>query len=45
MNDIHEGFMSYAIELAKKELDWEPKISLVDGLDITRNYFKEMLFK
>ncbi len=33
------------IELAIKELDWEPKISLIEGLDITRNYFQEMLLK
>ena len=33
------------IELARKELDWEPKVSLSDRLDITRNYFQEMLLK
>ena len=33
------------IDLAIKELDWEPKISLIDGLDITRNYFQKMLLK
>ena len=31
------------ISVAKKNLNWEPKISLSDGLDITINYFKENL--
>ena len=31
------------IELAKKELDWEPTISLEDGLKRTVAYFKETL--
>ena len=33
------------IDLAIKELDWEPKISLTEGLDITKNYFQKMLLK
>ncbi|KGG16322.1 dTDP-glucose 4,6-dehydratase [Prochlorococcus sp. MIT 0602] len=31
------------ISLAKKELDWEPLISIDDGLDRTINYFKSQL--
>ena len=31
------------IKLAKKELNWEPKISLDDGLDKTISYFKKVL--
>jgi len=31
------------IELAKKELKWEPKIQLNEGLKKTINYFKELL--
>ncbi len=31
------------IELAKKELDWEPKISLEEGLKKTIAYFEEVL--
>ena len=34
-----------SIELAKKEIDWEPKIDLDDGLDKTINYFKKVLSK
>jgi UDP-glucuronate decarboxylase len=30
------------IELAKKELDWEPKVKLRDGLEKTIAYFKEL---
>ncbi len=33
------------IDLAIKELDWEPQIPLIDGLDITRDYFQKMLLK
>ncbi len=33
------------IELAKKELDWEPKIKLEDGLKLTINYFDKLLSK
>ena len=29
------------IELAKKELDWEPSFELKRGLDITIDYFKK----
>ena len=29
------------ISLAKESLKWEPKISLIDGLEITINYFKK----
>ena len=32
-----------AIELAQKELNWSPKISFDDGLEITRKYFKNAL--
>jgi UDP-glucuronate decarboxylase len=31
------------ITLAKKELDWEPKINLDQGLDKTIKYFRELL--
>lgn len=31
------------IDFAKKELGWEPKVSLDQGLDLTINYFKEVL--
>ena len=31
------------ISLAKKLLDWEPKVTLEDGLKETVAYFKEML--
>lgn len=31
------------IELAKKELNWEPKISLEEGLKLTIDYFKKLL--
>lgn len=31
------------ITLAKKELDWEPKINLDEGLDKTITYFRELL--
>ena len=31
------------ISLAKESLKWEPRISLIDGLDITTNYFKSHL--
>ncbi len=31
------------ISLAKKELDWEPKIDIEDGLMKTINYFKELI--
>ena len=32
------------IELAKKELDWEPTIQLEEGLEKTIRYFKEVIF-
>ena len=32
-----------SIELAKKQLDWEPKISLNDGINKTITYFKNEL--
>ena len=32
-----------AIDLAKKELNWEPKIPLEEGLKATIQYFKELL--
>jgi len=32
------------ISLAKKELDWEPKISLDKGLEKTIDFFKRGLF-
>jgi UDP-glucuronate decarboxylase len=32
------------ISLAKKELNWEPKVSLEDGLKETISYFKKFLF-
>ena len=32
MNDIHESFMSYAIDLAKKELGYSPEYSLKNGM-------------
>ena len=31
------------ISLAKKELDWEPKIDIKEGLMKTINYFKELI--
>lgn len=31
------------IDLAKKKLNWEPKINLVDGLDKTIDYFKTVI--
>ena len=31
------------ISLAKKELDWEPKVKLDEGLDRTIHYFKELI--
>ena len=31
------------IDLAKKELNWEPRIPLEDGLTTTIQYFKELL--
>jgi UDP-glucuronate decarboxylase len=31
------------ITLAKKELNWEPKINLDEGLDKTIAYFRELL--
>ena len=31
------------ISVAKKNLNWEPKVELSDGLDTTINYFKEYL--
>lgn len=33
------------ITLAKKYLDWQPSISLDDGLDLTITYFRELLGK
>lgn len=32
-----------SIEKAKKLLNWEPKVSIEDGLDKTINYFKEIM--
>ena len=32
------------IELAKKELDWEPTIQLEEGLEKTIRYFREVIF-
>lgn len=32
------------IELAKKELDWEPTIQLEEGLEKTIDYFKKVIF-
>lgn len=31
------------IALAQKELDWEPKVALKDGLKLTIAYFKQLL--
>ena len=31
------------IDLAKSELNWTPKTSLDEGLDLTISYFKELL--
>ena len=31
------------IELAKKELDWEPRVSLEEGLEKTISWFKNSL--
>ena len=31
------------ISLARRELDWEPKVPIVDGLRMTRDYFKKAL--
>tara|TARA_B100000212_G_scaffold250318_1_gene191504 strand:+ start:713 stop:1702 length:990 start_codon:yes stop_codon:yes gene_type:complete len=33
------------IDIAKTELGWEPKVSLIEGLDITINYFKNSFYK
>ncbi len=33
------------IDIAKNELGWEPKVSLIEGLDITINYFKDLFDK
>ena len=35
--------MKPVIELAKKELDWEPKIMLDEGLKRTIEYFKTVV--
>ncbi len=32
-----------AIEVAKKELNWSPKINFDEGLEITKKYFEEIL--
>ena len=32
-----------SIDLARKELNWQPKIILKEGLKITRQYFREKL--
>jgi len=32
------------IELAKEKINWEPKISIEEGLDRTISYFKDILF-
>jgi nucleoside-diphosphate-sugar epimerase len=31
------------ISLARRELDWEPKVPVVDGLRMTRDYFVKAL--
>jgi len=31
------------IDLAKRELNWKPKIFFNEGLDITREYFEQLL--
>lgn len=31
------------ISLAKRELDWQPKVSLSDGLDLTIDYFRRVV--
>ena len=33
------------IDIAKTELGWEPKVTLLEGLDITINYFKDLFYK
>ena len=33
------------IKLANSTLNWSPKISLIDGLKLTVNYFKNFSFK
>ena len=33
------------ISIAKKELDWEPKVDLMNGLERTVSYFRELLVK
>ena len=33
------------IDIAKKELNWEPKINVNQGLDLTINYFKKSISK
>ena len=32
-----------SIDLARKELNWQPKIKFKEGLEITREYFLEKL--
>ena len=34
-----------SIDLAKKEIDWEPKTDLEDGIKKTIDYFKKILSK
>ena len=34
-----------SIDLAKKEINWEPKIDLEDGINETIKYFKNILSK
>ena len=34
-----------SIDIAQQELNWKPKISFKDGLEITREYFQKMLIK
>jgi UDP-glucuronate decarboxylase len=31
------------IDLARKELDWEPNVALEDGLAVTIEYFRQAL--
>ena len=32
-------------DLAKKELDWEPRVSLIDGMTATYRWINEQLLK
>ena len=33
------------IQVAKNTLDWEPKVSLEEGLDLTINFYRELINK